>query len=267
MTEKEKNLTDQEPVTFGYVRQFDKEEAIKTRTIEFIFSTGAKDRHGTVLNMDNWQLENFNNNGIAGYQHNVYGGDLCNSPDPDDVIGVASAGVEFDVDFDGKKYDKALLGKITFEKKELNEKADKIFNKIIEGTLKAVSVGFVPIRDEFGKIGYYGDDDEAEGRQNETFYFFGQELLEISVVNIPANPEALQRSAHDQMNKALTYIMRQLGGEATFKEVGEMTVDEVIKQLRMSPDQRKLHRKNLKQIEQKDTTPSAQYYNKLKSRI
>ena len=46
-----------------------------------------RDRHRTVLNPAAWQLDNFNRNGIVGYQHNVYGDGLCSGPNPDDVIG------------------------------------------------------------------------------------------------------------------------------------------------------------------------------------
>jgi hypothetical protein len=258
-----KNKEKESPVTFGYVRQFDKEEALKTRTIEFIFSTSARDRHRTVLNQDNWNLDNFNNNGIVGYQHNVYGGDLCNGPDPDDVIGKSTAQVMENVEFGGKVYEKALVGKITFETKELNEKADKIFRKILNGTLKAVSVGFMPLKDEHGEYGYYGDDDEARGRENETYYFYGQELLEISVVNIPANPEALQRSMHEQLNRSLMYIMNKLGKDVAYEDVTQMTVGEVLKQLRMTPEEREKYKQKNKQKEK----PSKEYYQNLKSKI
>jgi phage head maturation protease len=73
---------------------------------------------------------------------------------------------------------------ITFEPKEINELAEKIYQKVLFGSLRAVSVGFLPI----GK-GRFG-----EGADAETYYFAGQQLLEVSVVNIPANPNALRKS-------------------------------------------------------------------------
>ena len=40
----------------------------------------------------------------------------------------------------------------------------------------------------------------GESREG-AFHYFGQELLEISVVNIPSNPDALKRSLLDLVEK------------------------------------------------------------------
>lgn len=143
------------------------------RTITFVASDSTRDSAGTVLNQDNWNLTRFNSNGIIGYQHKVYGG-WDDTDNPDNVIGKGYAYVE-----NGK-----LMVDITFEPKEINELAEKIYQKVLFGSLRAVSVGFLPI----GK-GRFG-----EGADSETYYFAGQELLEVSVVNIPANPNALRKS-------------------------------------------------------------------------
>lgn len=143
------------------------------RTITFVASDSTRDSAGTVLNQDNWDLTRFNANGIIGYQHKVYGG-WDDTDNPDNVIGKGHAYVE-----DGK-----LMVDITFEPKEINELAEKIYQKVLFGSLRAVSVGFLPI----GK-GRFG-----EGADAETYYFAGQQLLEVSVVNIPANPNALRKS-------------------------------------------------------------------------
>lgn len=167
--------------TFGEVRSFDKEEAIKTRTIQFIISTERKDRHRTVLPVDGWDLKNFNNNGIVGYQHEVYGGFLFDS-DPDRVIGKGRAWLE----------EKQVIGEVTFEPPEINPLAEKIFQKVLFGSLKATSVGFVPT--EKGK---YGEGKEARGEENETYYYGKRQLVEFSIVNIPSNADALIRSVED----------------------------------------------------------------------
>lgn len=143
------------------------------RTITFVASDSTRDSAGTVLNQDNWDLTRFNANGIIGYQHKVYGG-WDDTDNPDNVIGKGHAYVE-----DGK-----LMVDITFEPKEINELAEKIYQKVLFGSLRAVSVGFLPV----GK-GRFG-----EGADAETYYFAGQQLLEVSVVNIPANPNALRKS-------------------------------------------------------------------------
>ncbi len=151
------------------IRKKDEEK----RTITFVASDDTKDTAGTVLNQDNWDLTRFNKNGVIGYQHKVYGG-WDDTDNPDNVIGKGFAYIE----------DKKLMVDITFEPAEINPLAEKIFQKILFGSLRAVSVGFLPIGQ--GRFG--------EGQDSNTYYFAGQELLEVSVVNIPANPNALKKS-------------------------------------------------------------------------
>ena len=113
----------------GYIRSLTK-DVEETRTVEFVISDGSKDRHGTVIPVDAWDLSDFNKNGIVGYHHNVYGGDLCNPPNPDDVIGTAQAYRE----------DDKIIGSVKFEPADLNPMAEKVFRKILHGSLKAASV-------------------------------------------------------------------------------------------------------------------------------
>lgn len=210
---------------YGKVKTFDRAKAEETRTIPFIASTSAEDRHGTVLNQSNWDLKNFNDNSIIGYQHNVYGGDMCNAADPDDVIGKgvasvvsntrdSSGGQQLDID-------------ITFEPKELNEKADKIFRKILNGTLNAVSVGFIPKGE--GRYGQLGEDGETINK--ETYYYDGQELLEVSVVNIPSNAQALTKSVRSSTYDGIMFLKRYFGEKLSFSEIERLTVGQIVKAL------------------------------------
>lgn len=189
---------------FRDARKNDKGEEVFT----FIASTEDPDRHGTVLNQDNWRLENFNANPIIGYQHNVYG-NMCNAPDPDDVIGKGYGYTE----------DRQLLVDVIFD--EENELAGKIKSKIKRGFLRTVSVGFI----DFGE-GHDGN--EERGEDPDMFYFNGQELLELSVVNIPSNPKAKQKSFRSQTFDALRYIYRELGSKYRFADIEDMKVRDVI---------------------------------------
>lgn len=147
-----------------------------TRTVTFVASDGSRDSAHTVLNQAGWDLKRFNANPVIGYNHEVYG--AWDTKDVDFVIGKGRAYVE-----DGK-----LLVDITFEPKEINELAEKVYQKVLFGSLNAVSVGFLPL----GK-GHWGEGEEARGEERETYYYAGQELLEISVVNIPANGNATRK--------------------------------------------------------------------------
>jgi len=152
------------------------------RKLTFVASDGTRDSAGTVLNVDGWDLKRFNKNGIIGYQHKVYGS-WSDTENPDNVIGKGHAYVD----------DKRLMVDVEFEPAEINPLAEKIYQKLLFGSLKAVSVGFVPV----GK-GAWGEGEEALSGSNPTYYYAGQELLEVSVVNIPANPNALKKSLEAQ---------------------------------------------------------------------
>ena len=159
------------------IRKIDEE----SRTVEFVASDNSVDSYGTVIPVDKWDLTRYQNNGIVGYMHDVYGASWTKSADPDDIIGKGEAFIEED----------KLIVRITFEPKELNERADKIFRKIQFGSLHAVSVGF-----RATKKGHMGD--EERGEDPKVYYYAGQELLEVSVVNIPSNANALKRSMEEE---------------------------------------------------------------------
>ena len=159
------------------IRKIDEE----SRTVEFVASDNSVDSYGTVIPVDKWDLTRFASNGIIGYMHDVYGDSWTKSADPDDVIGKGVAFIE----------DEKLIVRITFEPADLNPRADKIFRKLQFGSLHAVSVGF-----RATKKGHMGD--EERGEDPKVYYYAGQELLEVSVVNIPSNANALKRSIEEE---------------------------------------------------------------------
>lgn len=182
------------------------------RFSEFIISTNAEDRHGTILGVDRWELDNYNANGIVGYNHEVYGGDLFSASDPDSIIGKGSAYVE-------KKRGKeaVLVGRVDYEPADMNPKAEKIFRKVTFGTLKSSSVGFLPL----------GLSDE---RKPGIPTYKSQELLEWSIVNIPSNPEALKRMLDEvESKRTVDYIKRVL--QLNQLDLKTITVEEAIEVL------------------------------------
>lgn len=196
--------------------------AIESRIIPFILSTSRRDRHGTVLNQDNWHLDNYRKNPIIAYQHNITGG-ICDGPDPDNIIGKSNR-----IEVEGPAGQRKLIADAHFEDAETNLLAEKIFRKILFGSLSRSSVGFL----EIGQ-GKYGTGDEARGAENETYYFEGQELIEWSVVAIPSNPDAGKRNI--QMRKlreeayvALMYALRELGGKFRLSQIEEMRVRDIL---------------------------------------
>lgn len=129
-----------------------------TRSIEFVCSTPVQDRHGTIVKQK-WRLEWFNQNPIALFAHD------SRSP-----IGTWKLAVK------GGK----LRGRLYFAHGDAD--ADKCLNLAKQGILRAVSVGFIP-----HSYKWEMHDDV------EVLVFDDNELLEVSLVSIPANPEALAR--------------------------------------------------------------------------
>lgn len=183
------------------------EDVEETRTLEFVASDNTRDSHGTVLPVDKWDLNRFNANGVITYQHNIY------SDDPDDVIGVGAARVQ------GNE----LIVRITFEGAEINPRAEKVFRKLLNGTLKGVSVGFIPNTREIGK---WGDGEESRSGSNPTFYFNGMELIEVAVVAVPSNKNALRRGFGDDI---VRHIHAALDGTKTIEEIQHMSVAEAVR--------------------------------------
>lgn len=136
----------------------------ENRTYEFIFSDDSVDRMGDTIDVKGWSLDNFNKNPVALFGHN--------SKDVENVVGRAK-----NVRVRGSQ----LVGEIEFAPAEVNPKAETVRQMVEAGFLKSVSVGFVPLDYEFSndKSRPFGID------------FKRQELLEISVVPVPANANAL----------------------------------------------------------------------------
>lgn len=135
-----------------------------SRRVKFVFSDGSVDRAGDMIDPGGWQLDNFNKNPVALFGHDSW--------NVDSVIGRA-------VNV-GKVGDK-LVGEIDFADPEINPKADMAFRMVEAGLLSAVSVGFLPIEYRWSsdKSRPYGID------------FIKSELIEISLVPVPCNANAL----------------------------------------------------------------------------
>ena len=196
--------------TYGKVRAIQARED-QDRTVSFVLSTPARDRHHTVVNQEGWNLEHYRTNPIVGYMHDVYW-------HPDNVIGKSTRiGLE---EIDGVL---CLTADAVFETADVNLLADKVYRKLLLGTLSSASVGFM----DDGK-GRWGEGDERQGGENETYYFNGQELIEWSVVTIPSNYEAGKRAMKDATLEAIDYALRSLGGNFTRSKLDEMRVADVL---------------------------------------
>ncbi len=136
-------------------------KALGDRKYEFTASTGSVDRDGEVIEVEGWDLRNFKKNPVIMYAH-----DYRSLP-----IGRATkVGVS-----DGK-----LKNTVEFPPEGTYEFADIVERLVNQGYLKTESVGFIP------KEWKDGAGEKAPKRT-----YTKQELLEISIVPVPSNPNAL----------------------------------------------------------------------------
>lgn len=136
----------------------------ESRVFSFVFSDENVDRYNDIIYARGWDLKNFNQNPIALFGHNA--------SSVENVIGRAK-----NVRVQGTQ----LLGDIEFLTADINPNAEAVYRMVAAGYLKTVSVGFAPVEWEATK-----DRSRVGGVD-----FKKSELLEISVVPIPANPNAL----------------------------------------------------------------------------
>lgn len=134
-----------------------------SRRIRFVFSDASVDRSGDTIAPDGWQLDAFGENPVALWAH-----DASALPIGRAVNVLVEAG--------------RLMGDIEFAAAEDYAFADTVYRMVKAGYINAVSVGFMP-------IDYKWADDEEERPWG--IDFTQQELLEISVVPVPCNANAL----------------------------------------------------------------------------
>ena len=198
---------------FGQTRAFDVEEAQETRAIPFTISTEMKDRHGTVVRSDGWNFENFHRHPIVDFNHQATPSWF---PLEDEHLCIIAKSSSPEI------VEKEVRATATFATKEVNEKADQVFNMVLGGFIRAASVVFRPL-----ERGYWGQEEEAMGRESETFYFPKVELYSWGPVTIPSNVGAGTRDIKPAMkDKAVNFafeVLRQL--------CPEQIADEDIKKL------------------------------------
>ena len=156
--------------------------ADQQRSVDVIASTAAIDGYGEIVAQD-WDLKRYLGNPVVLFGHNSY----------DLPIGHAS---------NVRLQDGKLLATLNFVDEKASPMAERVWQGIKQGSLRAVSVGF-RTKNKPTSL-------EVDGKQ--TLVLSGNELIEISVVPIPANPEALALEA-----KSLATIRALVEG-ATTKE-------------------------------------------------
>lgn len=150
------------------------------RTISYVVSDETVDRMGDIIQVKGWDLASYKKNPVILWSHDG---------------GAPPIGRATNV---RRRYGPArLTADIEFAPKEAHEFADTIYQLAARGFIKATSVGFMPTgtgdvdeksREKLG-LGPYGQ------------LYTGAELMEISIVSVPANPSALQEGVKSMVQE------------------------------------------------------------------
>ena len=159
----------------------------KARTIEFVASTEAPDRYKDVLRVSGWQTKNYMKNPVVLWAHQ------SDQPPIGKTLSIRTEAAPA-----------ALVQVVEFATKETSAFADQVFQLYRQKFLNAVSVGFRPLEPPEMIM-------DETGSWTGGFEFTSMELLELSAVPIPANPQAIARAID--------------GGLITVADVGRVFVD------------------------------------------
>lgn len=138
------------------------------RTLRMVGSTGEVDRLGDIIDVKGWKLANYKKNPVILFGHDAW------------IPAVARAK-------EVKKEDDKLTFLIEFPPEGVNDLSDKLFNLYKLKIMRASSVGFLPLKYDWI---------EDESGRYKGIHFMEQELLELSLVNVPAHPAALAMSLY-----------------------------------------------------------------------
>jgi hypothetical protein len=141
------------------------DEIAEDRSGRFVASTNREDRYGDIIEQS-WDLSDFWNNPVFLWGHQSW-----QTP-----IGWVR---EFAPNYDAT----ATSARVEFLPEGLDPFVDKLFRLTRLKALRAVSVGFIPM--------------EVEERYDDDHYWLGyrflrSQLIELSLVTVPANPDAVQ---------------------------------------------------------------------------
>ncbi|MBI4231175.1 MAG: HK97 family phage prohead protease [Planctomycetes bacterium] len=156
----------------------------KPRTLRFTGSDETEDRHGDVISVDGWDLAHFQRNPVFLWTHDYL------APPVGKAVGVQvrDGKLEFDIEFADRD---------TFEF------ADTVFRLYKGGFLRATSVGFMPhewVTEDLDEDGNAVGAEVTKPAVRKRRRYTKQELLELSAVPVPANPNA---TIQESLNRAV----------------------------------------------------------------
>lgn len=174
------------------IAPFDPSTGSDKRALRFTISTGTVDREQDRIALAGWDLANFRRNPVV-----LWGHDSTRLP-----IGRA-----FDLRIEGSEL-KSSVEFIPEDTPEGGQFAESVYRLARSGFLAATSVGFRPIKWDYTSDKSRGADDWFPGID-----FEEQELVELSIVTVPANPEALMDAPEPGEGTAIAADTPPVSGE------------------------------------------------------
>lgn len=158
-----------------------------SRSVGFTISTDSVDRMGDTIDQAGWQLEAYRKNPVVLWAHDSSSLPVGKAP----KIWLEKSKLKADAEFTPK-------GMARFN--------DTVFDMVKGGFLNATSVGFAPL-----KYAFVDDPNRKWGID-----FMEQELLEFSIVPVPANAEALVegKAAGIEVDLLLDWAEKLIGSDA-----------------------------------------------------
>lgn len=136
----------------------------KDGTFTFVASDESKDSHGDIVRAASWDLKRYTSNPIVLFGH-----------DNQNPVGVSVKTWK-----DGTR----LMSTIKLAEEGTSPFIDTLRKLVAQKIIRSVSVGFKPTVEPLRIT-------DKQGNWLGGFEFVGQELLEISLVSVPSNPNAL----------------------------------------------------------------------------
>lgn len=170
------------------------------RTLRFIISDETPDRDNDIINVEGWDFDDYAKNPVMLLNHDYWCLPIAK------CVGWNIDRIKRQVTADFKFPTVAELCTDPKIPSEQAQTADTVYCAYVNGYLSAVSVGFVDTESK--------ERDDPEAMENESWlrgrYFTGQELLEVSAVTVPANPNAVQQRMAKSFDPKQREIMTKL---------------------------------------------------------
>ena len=164
---------------YTYIMKRTEPTSSKKEKVSFVASSATPDRYGDIIDVKGWVLDNYKRNNVILLNH-----DSNQLPIARGNVYVRNDKLIVDVEFDKE-----------------DQRAAEVERKVKAGFMNAVSVGFRPL--ESKSRSELPTDHKYYGQRG--MYYSKAELLEVSIVTIPANGEAtmLEQKFYNAMKEEI----------------------------------------------------------------